>query len=654
MSGRFEVKQWRTFSHLLAEGLKAAGRADTVMSVTFPIDPLGQPRSPDDLRREIQGLFSSYHAADLDFIVENVQNGIDALEERFGAGEKGKPRLDISFDTEANKFTISDNGLGIPDEVIKKLGAPSNSDKDPKRKRGHKGVGLVFAAWSTLDFRFATKRAEDARIVAGRLEGAFPWIRGNDQNYPLVQEAPDFKPPFLESEQSGTVFEFTLPSSIRVRALLGRLNNEGLEALLRTLTAAGYVQLPGDDRKNYPKWIQNLELEIAINSANKTKTPAGFLFPHEKFKSKAFDLSQQLSVAKLEQMQGKMKCIYRMMNEHEVRELFTGEEGDETLLELVEEQDVRAYGAFLDSSRTFKDWSDSLYRHSAGPGRKRQLVQAGLHLVTSTMPCGEVVPIQLGYGTGNADRAHVVVEFANVSPDEGRKTFQADVVAVAQRIGKKFISDFFVPNRKLLIPRSLPHGSTEGEQATALATAVDSAKAKKDLALQSLGIVKEPIAEQEVVALFHALLAAKHLRGYHVLASHGSSEKYDGVFEYTLVKESGVLAPKDPLGVSDASFGNGNRISFPSSIMEFKAPLSGLIEDFEEDFKQFEEVRLAVAWNEGDARAFEPGSPYVLEPVDRETPECQFHGETHILRSTGSGKVIHVILLRDVIATLTP
>ena len=620
--------------------------------VKFPIDPAGRPRSAEDLRREIQVLFSSYHASDLDFIIENIQNSFDALEEAYKKVQDPAPCIEITFDSEANIFRIADNGLGISNEVINKIGTPSNSDKDPKRKRGHKGVGLVFAAWSTIEFKFATKRSGESAVIAGKLAGAYNWIKGEDGDNPKIEEAPEFQPNFLKGKITGTVFEFTLPTSSKVKTLLTRLNADGLMTLLRTKTALGFVQLPETNRHTYPNWIQKLRVLVHIDN-NKHQVKTGYLFPHEKYSDASYDTGQRSLPNKLEKMKGSKRCIYRVLDAPEVLKIFSNDDDYSHLRDTVEKHQVKAYGAFLDSALTFRDWSSELYTQNPGRGRKQDIVKPGIHFATSTMPCGETVPIHLTYATGNADRAFVIVDLDSAQPDQGRKTFQSDIVEIAQKISEALIKEFVVEYRQLLVPRSRPHGPTEAEQVNALNSILKMAENKKDLAIQGLGIAKEPTEEQEVVALFHALIATERLKGYHILAAHGSSQKYDGVFRYEITKDQNNLYPYEKLGLPEISFGSNSSVIFPPSIIEYKAQLSGLISDFGEERKKFSEIRLVVAWDKGDQKAFESGSTYELDKADRQTNEVQFYGETHILRNTNSTDIIHVILLADVLDTLS-
>lgn len=624
------------------------------MPINFPMDPVTAPKTPDEFRTQIRNLIHSYHAADMDLLQEIVQNSVDAIEDRFSSSSSEEvPRIELELDREEGALTIRDNGPGITTKMLQKLATPATTDKVGRRKRGHKGVGLSFAAWSSSLFRFATRRVGDANIVSGKLEGGIDWIRGKLATHPKIDEDPSFKPDFLGKHESGTVFEFKLGKDHELIRLLNRLNRKGVETLLRTNSAMGYVDLRKIDGNGTPAWVQKCDATLRIDGKHSFKIPLGYYFPQEHFKKKAFDLRNmpKLSLAALEKLKGRKKCIYHTMANDKILSLFS-EEDEPLLLKKVKEQEVTAYGAFLDKSRTFRDWNNSLYEGVSSAGRRRRIVRAGIHFSTVTMPTGEVKDIELPYGSGNKDRLYIVVQFRDAHPDYGRKTFERSVVEIGQKVASHFTKNIFVPNREFLVPASIPHGDTESEREMTLNQERDFVRSKSDLSLQGIGIVKAPSTEEDVVALFHALLGGKYLRGYEIYSVHGSTKKYDAWFKYYLKEKDDVLFPHNPLGLHKDSFGQLGKVEFPLSVLEFKPSLSHLIDDFEAGIKSFEDILVAVAWDKGDDAAFGGSSDYSLEPVVSSTKEKQFHGETYTLRTTSLGKRIHVVLLSDVISVI--
>ena len=627
---------------------------DANSMLTFPIDPVKAPKTPEEFRREISNLFTSYHAADVDLLKEIVQNAVDALEDRFSVGNStAVPMIQIELDLGKGIVVICDNGPGIPDDKIEKLGRPINTNKTGRRKRGHKGVGLSYAAWSSLLLRFATKREGEKSLTAGRLADAAVWLNGATSSYPRIEEDPTFTPEFLKQSATGTVFEFHLGPEHALIRFLRKLKPEGLEFFLRTATAIGYLDLSQDSEKSYPGWVQKTQVLVDVDGKMRT-LEMGYLLPHQHFGKAALDLSklQSLSVDKIDQIMGTKKCIHHKLSNKQILDILSKEE-DESLAQLAEQQEVKAYGAFLDSATTFRTWNESLYRPKAGPGRRRTLVEAGVHFVTVTMPAGDVRDIKLTFGTGNKDRLFLIVQFKDVAPDTGRKVFERRVEEIGQQIAAHMVGEFFVPNRKVLETDDKPHGSTESEQAMSLESAKEQASAKVDLLVQNIPFVKEPTSEQDVVALFATLCGAGYLPGFRLFGVNGSHAKYDSFYRYLLMEDENADLQIQQFSLPPGSFGKKNKVEFPLQVMEFKLKLSSLILDFECDGKSFEEIALAVAWDVGDNDAFAGSSDYRLEEVGPSTKMKQYAGETHLIRATGMSKKIHVILLKHVIQAIS-
>lgn len=627
------------------------------MSPTFPISPVSAPRTPTAFRREVRNLISSYHDVDLDVVAELLQNSIDAIEDLYSGSRPAQetPRIEIQIDTRRGVFRIADNGPGLTDSVVESLAVPELcTTKEGGRKRGHKGVGLSFAIWSSVKFRFATKTGGRPEITAGYLEGGFDWVEGHSETAPTIELDEHFRPGFLSDQDSGTVIELTFGSDSPLIKILERLNTQGIRTFLRTCTAAGYINLRSEDPRRYPRWVSTTDLSVRVNSSPPVQVPLGFYFLHEAFRgdAMAIDALRQLSPNRIRRLFGRKRCLFATLSNPQIRNLFTAEE-DSELLRLVREQNCVAYGAFTDQAAAFKELNDSLYREGVGRGPRRKIVEPGIHICSATMPVGEMVEADLPFGAGNKDRLYVVLQFDNISPDVGRKTFAKPVTIIGQRVAQN-LTKLFVDNRAVLIPHGRAHGVTEGEQRMAIQALIDAAASRRSLEITNLGIVKEPGTEQDVVALFHALLGATALHGYRVQSVFGSTAKYDGVFTYWLENSEENRAPRNPLGLPRPSFPeNGGPLEFPPSILEFKQQVSDLILDFETGMKNFEDIDLLVAWDTGDQGAFGPTSNYELEAVDHRRRDKQFYAETHLLREKGgSGEPIHVILLREVIVTL--
>jgi hypothetical protein len=631
------------------------------MPVDFPIVPTDVPRSPEAFRRQVRNVLDSYHATDLDVLSEIIQNSVDAIEEKFATyAGKDRPTIVLDVDTKQGKISISDSGTGISDGPLSTLSVPEEStDKDARaegaaRKRGHKGVGLAFAIWSSASFRFATKRHGEARPTSGELKGGAIWAETSKGACPVIEEARTFDPAFLTKVESGTVLEFVLGADYPLIKLLGRLKEGGIEILLRTATAVGVCDIHSRLGEVHPAWLKATRFLLRENDGAARDIQLSYFYPEDEFGKKAFDIGQlsDLSIEKQAKLMGTKKCIFATVDTEEILKWLQGEEKEDSR-KLAESQRVVAYGAFFDRAATINTWNASLFKTGAGRGRYRQIVSEGIHFVTSTMPCGEVIDIDLTYGTGNKNRLYVVVQFDNARPDIGRKTFAKPLVYLAQDIARQ-LAVRFVQNRKLLEEYGNEDlDQPEGELELTLESVKDRVKAKPDLSLQDTGVVKAPLSEQDVIALFHALLGSGYVKGFQVYGLFGSNEPYDGVFAYRIGKTPGNLFPRDPVGLALESFPpEKDALAFPLSIMEFKLNLSDLVDDFQNGYKRYDDIRVAVCWETGDEGAFEAPSEYRLTEVAGDNRERQFSGETHLLTAPGRARAIHVLMLSRVVERL--
>ena len=153
------------------------------------------------------------------------------------------------------------------------------------------------------------------------------------------------------------------------------------------------------------------------------------------------------------------------------------------------------------------------------------------------------------------------------------------------------------------------------------------------------------------MALFHDLIGKGDLKGYRVMANHGSQEKYDGIYSYRLMFNEIVQYTENALSLTEDSFNEAGVIEFPPNILEYKYNASSLIDDFESDRKSFSDIKLLI-WAIGDDGAYSGASDYRLPEIDPASVEKQFYGTTHFLKPTSTTGKIHVIILEDVINTL--
>lgn len=165
----------------------------------------------------------------------------------------------------------------------------------------------------------------------------------------------------------------------------------------------------------------------------------------------------------------------------------------------------------------------------------------------------------------------------------------------------------------------------------------------------------EPLAEQDVIGLFHQLSAHDIFPGIQVFAT-SQIKTYDSLVKFECLSSNQHLRyysiDKNPLGVSDYILGDKESFSTRYLTLEFKNNLDGLVGDLvgkAEPTKDFSHVDICVCW-----RVVADNFPgFTLEEVTNENiEERRYPGTTHLLRRDGDRHVIQVIMLERVIELL--
>ncbi len=118
---------------------------------------------------------------------------------------------------------------------------------------------------------------------------------------------------------------------------------------------------------------------------------------------------------------------------------------------------------------------------------------------------------------------------------------------------------------------------------------------------ERVSMTSTPTREQDVIALFHQLVAGGVVRGISVMSTN-ERFTYDGLFKIAFDLDSGIYAydeVKNPLGVSaDVAAALAGKITDPR-VLEYKFSLDGLVEDFYSQDKNINDIDLCIVWETG-------------------------------------------------------
>jgi len=631
-----------------------------------PFVPLALPSGIDAVsiaKTSLRGILDSYHG-DWDFLIELVQNAIDALDLKFSEskGMTEKPEIEIIVNEKIGSVRVSDNGKGMDANAFRLALYPSYTDKPYSRGstskrslRGHKGVGLTFLAFGFNLLKYCSKR--DNQLFSGEFSGGRSWVDSEENAQPPKVIPSEYCPEFLDGHPSGTSVEVLVGSDFFKRTSLTWL---GWHFVVRCFTAAGYC-----DINELLPWNKDASvlLKIIDENGNKLEAPNGFddrlnleyFYPDKVLKAcnldEYFDTYRDRTEPP-ESEKNKYEALYIRWDTDRIEEILFDRGNIEDKQSnrysqylFTKEHLPTIYAMFTHSQRVWRERLDQGYSDD----KRRRFWRPGIQIVTQQMPTGQIQDVSLPFRAGNKDRFFMLVELPDAKPDYGRKGFKSDINSYAQFMSSELILDYFLRNRVLLKPTSIAHGPTAIDAEAAADQRALQAKELPDLPTQILNFKKEPQYENDVIALFSELVGRDMIRGFEIL-SVSSGAQYDGVVNYRFTKNPEKLLyhpANNPLGIPKA---NISKTDLLIKNLEFKKSLIDLINDFDEEVKSPQRVRFAVTWDEGDVI----GTGYeIINLLESDNYEKRrFHGETH--QVVLEGATIPVVMLKYIIGLLFP
>ena len=635
------------------------------MSTLFdPLDTL-EDEAPEVLvgarKREIGNILKSY-VGFYDPFSELVQNAMDATDERERAlGRDGyQKRLWIQVDLKNNQFSVTDNGIGFSENNFRRFLAPSITFNKSSATRGQKGVGATYLAYGFEFLQLGTKTpeyTEIAEFTRGR-----SWVDDphSSVSRPTVAKSNLIHTAFNVVDRGSTFTLRLSGASSRPSDLswIGATTAEQWMTLLRIKTPLGHVNIG-----NIPTTPICCELQVIDREGNTTTTTekaVEYLHPHQKL-SASVDLNdvvdwQKAQIAKgadASKLPGKfthLNGIYRFWNEAETLTLI---EGRPKLLELAKKLKVTAYAYFCYSVRVWDQFNDTIVKLRKG----RRVLRGGLQLATNHMAQGDLIAIPLTSNIGYQNQVHAVVHFEGAEPDLGRKGFQPEVKELGEQIATAAVGQLKKWRRILKRDTgAAPAIASEGD----LHEWIKQQEKHEEssplvinnpnffLPMQRVSLTAVPVSEQDVIALFHQLLAGGVVRGVRVMAT-SQSQQYDGIFRFFVnepLANHKFDKETNPLGVMELQHAS-DYCSRPY-VLEYKHNLNALISDFENGEKNESDVNLAVAWEIGDEwkKRFEITSLLDLDNLQHR----EFHGVTHIFLDGNSGdRRFYGVILNELI-----
>lgn len=629
-------------------------------------DPLGNTLEiaelPGDPTKPVVVNVLNSYTGFFDLFSELIQNALDATQIKSRADQNYAPKIHVEIDMRSRRVRVVDNGVGMSIDEFKYCLRPNISYKRGSRVRGNKGVGATYLAYGFSQLRIQTKK--DGKSLSAILVGGRRWAEDHSDSVPRPTfRSEAFNVPELLGESSGTAFEVMLGNSPgeRPRDLgwIGARNAAQWLSVLRIKTPLGGLYLT---TSKFRAAVRVTVVDPEGSTTSEETENCEYYYPHE-IPGKVQSLTDiKAAIAKvsgdantkfsrLSSEFKKLDCMYEVWSKgqllDEEGEFDSALDGEQDRV-LIERHNVVVYGAFLSSARQWNAFNDGVLALRKG----QKVMQGGLLLATDGMIQGDALVIPLTSAIGYQANAHIIVHFTDGNPDMGRKVFQPELKALAERLAVRAVTVFrrYLQHRKpdagpptILASRAL-HDWKRQQEAHA-----DRHPLALELAEGRICLVSEPQQEQDVVALFHQLLAIRLLKGYRIFAT-SQSETYDSLYSLDYRSAGDVQYSREinPLGVSD-------RISDHSEtepkVLEYKFDFDSLVEDFEREVKTAEHIELVVCWSVGS----EYKDRFYLKPllVGDEGGERIQYGATHQAFSESSQDLrFEVIVLKDLLAYL--
>lgn len=653
---------------LVSFTLESSKTGATTLSFT-PFDPLSfkntniNEAALGSLKREIENILSSY-VGWYDPFCELVQNALDAVEARAtyekSAGTSGQyePKIDIRIDLDDNSLTVTDNGIGLDKEKFEQFLAPNFSFKTGNT-RGHKGVGATYVAYGFNYIRVSTK--VPGFEASGRILNGRKWLhQPSTGDNPKVEpdDSPRIDSAFDENDR-GVSVTVRFDDSTHPKRLdwIGASTAETWSKILDIKTGLGSVLEDTNTR---------IRIEVMRSKTSSAISHVGtsYFWLHELAAKKA-TFKELASMA--DSLHAKHGSGYKMPDKYNnldfIYETWTGEELKTLLAHSLDQEELEViakYGPIVsvEFGCTAKLWTN--FNESLGLRTNYRVLNPGIQLAANNMPQGDVIQVPLARYSGRQNQVHFLIHFSNYTPDLGRKGFHRELTDFAKSVSKTLMEAHLSKFRSRL--------KANTGIAPDLLRELAISDWKKDMVkheeaeplklrnehffkpTERVSITSRPTREQDVIALFHQLIAGGVIRGLNVMSTN-ERFTYDGLFRiaFDMKPEIYVYSPSsNPLGVpTDTASALNGKITDPR-VLEYKYSLDGLIEDFDEQNKNIKDIDLCVCWVTGELYKERYGITSLLLPENAD--QRQFHGVTHVLTDLDAGtKVCDLIVLNELI-----
>ncbi|MCM2458243.1 ATP-binding protein [Rhizobium sp. CG4] len=623
-------------------------------------------------KREISNILRSYTGY-YDLFAELLQNGLDAVERQ--ALEQPNPeykgKLWVLIDLKTHSVSVTDNGCGMSFDEFRQFLRPNLSFKTGAVSRGSKGVGATYLGYGFNHLRVISTKG--GKAYSGLIEHGRRWVddkSGTVSRPKIVSSPADYGP--LAGLEHGTTVSLQL-SGDRIRpsdlTWYQATTAEQWLSLLQIMTPVGGIYLGADK-------APNTEVEVTVIDGTGQSTIANlsspeYLYPH-KLVGRSADLREFVTFQEQAVASGrdtarvppKFQKLNGLWGQWSTDDLLK-ENGksspinlrlDNAERQLAKDAGLNIYVYLAFSTELWDNLNDNVLRLRKGT----RALHGGLQLATRGMPQGVPLTIPMTNNIGFQNLAHVILHFDNAEPDLGRKGFQPEIVALAEKIAVSAVTAFRRRYHLLRKPGMAKIFDDElkvdqwikAQEAHEQDHSLIVKGAGLFMPTEELPIRSEPLVEQDVVALFNQMLSSGLVRGIQLISS-SQYNQYDGLYRVRMAPpfDKFIRGDNNPLGLDQEIFHDEHVMQTKVKVLEYKYNIDGLVEELQSGVKDTKDIGLAVAWELGEKwrEMFD-----VTSLLDEDTTHHrQIHGTTHTFAHSVSGAhAFEAIILHDLVRFL--
>ncbi|WP_296817275.1 ATP-binding protein [Brevundimonas sp.] len=502
----------------------------------------------EQLRNQLNGIIDSY-SHEWDLLAELCQNAIDSISRQ--RPSRGKVTIDL--DAPARRLVVEDNGTGIHPDRLAHLLSPFSTDKSKSDDQiGQKGVGVTFAIFSSNFFRIGSRHTDGDRMAS--ISNANAWLDKTDED-PLLLNLEETK------HHSG-------PTGVRIELHLSdpehpilSLSFDQLLFVLRTRTALGSTSHIWGEPYDGDFRVRHVDRGGAFNEddfACKYLLPTAGLGPDEFINVSDYEVwrteKDRTDVDKRRKLKGKV--IVTSGSYHH--------SGRTNRFWACFAPDRGAWAKLSSFFRNFTVDENEAIEQGDTTSENPYQFRPGLYVSTKGMPTGIRLELNTRGSAGYVANYFILIEDPSLNFDIGRKfipgRLQGSLRDKAGAQFREFINEFvkYVSGRV-----DGPNPKWERDKTFAQISKLPNL----DSTLSAF--IKRPDAQEATVAaMFYEQIGAENVKNFRPLVS-GYKDRYD----------------------LHAKWYDRN------VVVEFKYNVRGLLKDFADERKMFDEIDAVVIWD---------------------------------------------------------